>query len=495
MNTRITASLLALAACGDNLPGMPDDEPDSPTGRTLTGDQLAYFRSLDGKVLGHEETDLWNTVVEVHAPEGDGWRVVPGTGHRDGSFEVAGVPDGHVWLRTARRPFGEIFYWTDADHVAFDESVLGPQEPRQANDGDQLQITVDGVAAWEEGDTLAWFVPDDIVYDINLLAGAPPALASTEVDTKIDWTWRALADAPAGDASLLVQYRKQMLSGLTLRAPLRAGQPAIRQKPGVMGTLATTLVDPPTLSYRLVWGRDLVEAERTAIHPTRTGASTSHSWSLAAIPGIVDGELWVGLEYPLVQLENFDVLHDTTPLDLGEMQIPNPFPRAWLIDTYVATFPVDLPLPDGTPFTLEAVIGQRTTELSGAAEPMLTPLRAPTIGGRDAFAESLAGVGTTPELAWTEPAHGTPTSYRLQVIQAVTNPPIPYRPGWYVAAELIVPGDVTRVRMPADVLHPGETYAVVARTFAQPGHDVRTRPFVSRGTAAFADTIFGPFTP
>jgi hypothetical protein len=495
MNTRFTLSLLALAACGDNLPGMPDDEPEPVTGRTLTGDQVAYFRTLDRSLLDHEETDLWSTVIEVHAPDGDGWRVVPGTGHRDGSFEVPGVPDGHVWLRTARRPFGDVFYWTDADHVAFDENVLGPLAPRQARDGDQLKISVEGAAPWAEGDSLAWFVPDDIVYDMDLLWNTPPALASTAIDATIDWTGRSLADAPAGDASLLVQYSKQEHSGLTMRAPVRAAQPALRQKPGVTGTLATSLVEPPTLPYRVQWGRDLVEAERTAIHPTRAGASTYHSWALTAIPGIVDGEMWVGIEYPLAQLDMPEVLHDTTPLELEEMEIPNPFPREWLIDSYVTMFPVELPLPDSTPFTLEAVIGQRTTELAGASEPMLTPLRAPTIAGHDGFARSIVGVGTTPEIAWTLPAVGTPTSYRLQLIQAVTNPPIPYRPGWYVAAELIVPGDVTRVRVPADVLQPGETYAVVARTFAQPGHDVRTRPFVSRGTAAFADTIFGPFTP
>jgi hypothetical protein len=35
----------------------------------------------------------------------------------------------------------------------------------------------------------------------------------------------------------------------------------------------------------------------------------------------------------------------------------------------------------------------------------------------------------------------------------------------------------------------------VIRTFAEPGEDISLRPYQTRGTAGFADTIIGPFSP
>jgi len=497
--TLFTSALLALVACGDNLPGTTggDDEPSPPSGRTLTGSQVVAFRQLDHALLDEEPIDLWDTVVEAHVPDGDAWRILPGTGHRDGSFAIADVPDGHVWLRLARRPFGETFYWTDADHVAFDEDVLGPFDVPSADAGDQLRLAVDGLAPWQDPDELAWFVPDDNVFDMNLVSPKPPAPDTTDLAGQaIDWSWRALADAAPGDHAYVVQYRTQQLgAGVAVRAPIRAAQPTIRQQPGVDGTLAATLTAPAVLPYRLAFARDVFEAQRTAIHPTRTGASFNHGFSLFALPA-TDGDIWIGAEYPLATLPDPSILEGTTPLDLGELAIPNPFPRAWISDLYVVTFPVEFPMPDGSPWMLEAVVGRRSTELTaaGPATPAITPIRAPRLAGRDAFTE-LAAVGTTPEMSWTPPATGTPTSYRIQIIEAFTHPPEPFRPGWYIAAELIVPGDVTSVRLPADVLRPGSTYGMVVRAFAQPGADVRTQPFRTRADAGFADTVLGPFTP
>lgn len=492
----LASSLLALVACGDNLTPPTEDTVD-PVGRTLTGSQLVQFRELDRTKLDEYPIDLWATVVEAHVPDDEGWLVRPGTGHRDGSFEIEGLPDGHVWLRVARRPYGETFYWTDADHVSFDESILGPEFPSSGVDGDKLQLTIDDLAPWEETDELAWFVPEDLVFDTNILSLRPPAPKTVDLEGAIDWTGRALAELGPDEPAFVVQYRTQTTGdGVDIRAPLRAARPRVDQQAGLDGALAATMTTPPILPYRLAWARDAFEAQRTAVHPTRAGASIGHGFSLFALPGLVGPEMWMASEYPVATLIDPSLLDGTTPLDLGELAIPNPFPRAWLADLYVVTFPVEFPLPDGTPMTLEAVVGRRSTELTtaGPVTPVVTAIREPQIAHRDAFTP-LTAVGMMPELSWKAPAVGAPTSYRLQIIEAVVAPPEPYRPGWYVAAELIVPGDVTSVRVPADVLRKGSTYGIVVRTFAQPGQDVTTRPFLAHGSAAFADTILGPFTP
>ncbi len=491
-------ALLLVTGCGDNLPAADDDVVQEPTGRTLTGSQVVSFRHIDGTLLSQTPTDLWSTVIEAHVPDGDTWRVLPGTGHRDGSFEISGLPEGAAWLRVSRRPFGDSFYWTSADHVSFDESVLGAQDPRAADEGDQLGLAVDGIAPWQEGDELAWFVPDDDVFSMNLMSDAPPSTDATMItDTSIDWAWRPLADAAAGDATFLVQYRTQELApGVSIRAPLRATSPRLHQEPGIDATLTASLSTPATLSYHLAWALDAFEAQRTAAHPTLAGPSYGHGFALFALPGLVNDELWTGTEYPVASLADPTLFDGTTAVDLGEIEIPNPYPRSWLNDMYVVTFPVEFPLPDGSPATLEAALGRRSAALTGAgpAMPLITAVRAPQIAGRDAF-KPLAAVGMTPEIRWDAPAIGTPTSYRLQIIEGVTDAPPPYRPGWYVSAELFVPGNVTSIRVPADVLRTGATYGIVIRSFSQPGHDVERQPFQSRGSAGFADTIVGPFTP
>ena len=497
---RTTLSLLLFtAACGDNLPGPVEEEP-SPTGRSLTGSQVAEWKGYDGTLYGETPTDFWDSVIEAHVADGDSWRVVPGTGHRDGSFVVEGLPDeGHVWLRIARRPFGEAFYYTDADHISLDEPVLGPEVPQSADEGDQMKLAIDGLAPWQETDSLAWFVPEDIVFDQNILSPAPPTPGTTDLaGAEIDWTGRSLANVGPNEPSFVIQYRTPTRGdAVEVIAPYRAASPKMNQTAGTTGTLTATLTTPPTLSYRLAWARDAFEAERTAAHPTRASEGTGHNFSLVALPGLIDGEQWISIDYQLATITDPSILAGTTPLDLGTLDIPNPFPRSWIADSYIVTFPIDFPLPNGDPWTLEASIGRRSLDLAteaAPARPIVTPVRAPRIGDRDAHTP-LTEVGLTPNVAWTAPATGTATSYQLRLIRAVENPPPPFRPGWYVDAELLVPGDVTSVRLPADVLQHGRTYGIVVRSVAQPGQDIRTRPFRTGGTAAFAETILGPFSP
>jgi hypothetical protein len=489
--------LVLLAACGDNAPPVDDGVDPVPTGRTITGSHLVNYRTLDKTVLGSSETDAWDNVIEAHVPDGDGWQIAPGTGHRDGSFEIPGVADGHFWLRVARRPFGETFYWTSADHVSFDEDVLGPENPPSGDDGDQLVLDVDGLVAWEDGDELAWFVPNDVVFDTNVVSFPPPDAGTTDLAGRtVDWTGRPLANVAAGEPAYVVQYRTQTVGdGLAMHMPLRAAQPTIASTAGTDAVLDTTLTTPATFDYHFAWARDAFEAQREFVSPA-AGASYAHSWSVSAIPNIVDGDLWLGIEYPLATLADPSLLEDTSPLDLGTVAIANPYPASWLIDLHVVTFPVDFPLPDGTPQSLEGVVGQRRTDVTrtDAVTPMITPIRSPKVAGKDAFVAQ-TGVGVTPTLSWRAPATGGATSYQIRIIQAYTDPPQPYRPGWYVAAELIVPGDVTEIRLPADLLAPATTYAAVVRAFAQPGQDVESRPFQVRADAGFADTIIGPFTP
>ena len=498
--TSLLFATLALGACGDNLSpgGDGDGDGPGPAGRTVTGSHLVLYKLLDKTLLDDPAFDMSDTLIEGHVARGGGWDIYPGVGHRDGSFEIPGLPDGPMWLRVATRPVGEVFYWTDADHVDFDEPVLGPEDPPRSADDDRLNLALTGLAPWQDGDSIAWFVPEDIVFAQSLV-GVPPEPGSTELTgTSVDWSGRPLADTGPGEPAFVVQYRPQELAlGVEVIAPIRAASPTMHQVAGTTGTLTATLAAPPVLPYRLNWARDAFEATRAEIHPTRAEASSSHWFSVVAMPGLVDGEAWISVDYPVASLVDPSILEGTTPLDLGELAIPNPYPRAWLTDSYVVTFPVSLPMPDGSPWTIEAAVGTRRTEFPTAtspAAPAITPIRAPKIGWRDAFTD-LDGVGLTPVISWQAPATGTATSYELTIVEAVLDPPPPYRPGWYITATLVVPGDVTSLQVPADLLVEGKTYAMIVKAIAQPGQDITTRPFRIGGVYAFAEAVTGRFTP
>jgi hypothetical protein len=492
---------LFLAACGDNTPAPPPPDggnppPPPPATRTLTGSHVIDYRGLDKTLLGHGAYDMWETRVEAQVPSGDSWTIVGGAGHRDGTFDISGLPDGPVWLRFAERPSGQDFYWTDAAHMSFDETVLGPENPPRSAVSDHLDLAIDGLDPWQDGDQLSWFVPDQVVFDNDMTGYPPPVAGTTDLGgLAVAWSGRPLADVGPTTPAFLVQYRQQTVApGIDLIAPLRSGHPTIHQVAGTDGTLMTTLAPPPALDYHLAIALDAFEAVRAEVNPQTAGASSSHNFAMTAYPALVDGEIWVGEEYPFANVADPSFLAGTTPLDAGQISLPNPYPREWLTDSYVSTFPVTLPMPDGTPKRLQAAIGTRRTDFTGPLTPAITPILAPTIAGHDLFGDS-TGVGLTPVIAWQPPRVGTATAYQVQIIEALMNPPAGFRPGWYIVANLWVPGDVTSVRVPAGVLETGTTYAIIARSYAQPGQDVKTWPTRTGAVAAFADAITARFTP
>src|SRR5262249_38673426 len=153
--------------------------------------------------------------------------------------DIDGLPDGPVWLRFAERPAGQDFYWTDATHMSFDETVLGPEDPPRSNVGDHIDLAVDGLAPWQDGDQLAWFVPGQVVFDNDTTGYPPPANGTTDLGgLAIAWDGRPLADVGTTTPAFLVQYALQTFApGIDMLAPVRAGHPTVHQVAGSDSTL------------------------------------------------------------------------------------------------------------------------------------------------------------------------------------------------------------------------------------------------------------------
>jgi hypothetical protein len=193
-------------------------------------------------------------------------------------------------------------------------------------------------------------------------------------------------------------------------------------------------------------------------------------------------------------------IDDPIPGD-GDLDLPfalrNPFPRSWLFGDYQIGFPIVIPTPDDPGQALAIGTGMEviTDQLPDSAHPivpLVTPPRTPSIDGKTLFADH-DGMGLTPTISWSAPAQGTPTAYVITVLswQLQFN-----NSGLLPVATLIVPGDVTSVRMPDRVLVPGERYLLRLAAISQAGQDVRTHSLYTLGTPyGYAELWGNTFSP
>ena len=121
-----------------------------------------------------------------------------------------------------------------------------------------------------------------------------------------------------------------------------------------------------------------------------------------------------------------------------------------------------------------------------------TPPRAPTINGLDLFTDH-DGVGVTPTIAWQKPSVGQPTAYVINIDHWELDS---FSGGLSPVVSLIVPGDVTSVRVPARVLESGEHYMMQIDAMYQAGQDVRLHSLNTVGVpSGTASVITGTFVP
>jgi hypothetical protein len=264
---------------------------------------------------------------------------------------------------------------------------------------------------------------------------------------------------------------------------------ADRQDTHVTGTFTT----PPALAYDLRWDRSQFAAAAADVHPTRVQPVDAQNVIVQAMPGgVANGTSPLS---PVV-LAIDSQLDGADDLDLP-FAVTNPYPADWLFTNVSMDFPVIIPAPDGSspPAVFGAAMQVITDVLPDADHPivpLVTPPTHPMIAGMDMFADH-DGVGLTPMIAWSPPAHGTPTAYLIRVerwlIQPGNSSPVD-------VATLVVPGDVTQVRMPDRILVPGERYLIDIAALSQAGQDVRVHSLYTLGVpSGFAELFGNTFAP
>lgn len=429
--------------------------------RTVTGSDIRLHVSAAGEEM--TPVDLSGAVIEILLDDGAGGTVrLPVTGGSDGTFSLDAVPAGLYMLRV-----NDDYFVTDRSAIDLGFAGLGRAGAASATTSPtRLRWVVDGMDAWQVDDRLDFFAPNagSSYLEMEDEASTPPLDPDTSINMAVDYTNATeprLVDAAAGDV------------GYLLHLSLRGTDPAwvVTQ---TFEPAAFTMIDGQRT--RLTGSFQDVALDRSVDIDLRTSAFAALTDSLSGgftfeqqthyaiytSPYSIDrGDLG------FIQLADYaapDLADRTLTIDYG-----HPFPADWT--PYASQDFLVLSRVDDAPFTFAlGAIGAVDTVAGLSDQPItvrLGPVGSPTVDGADATQPSSAG--TTPEIAWTAPAIGTPELYHVHVRQVSESA----LHGLEVAS-FTTPA--TRVRIPEGVLEVGETYFLEIDALFNPDVDLLASP-------------------
>src|SRR5262249_26955641 len=184
----------------------------------------------------------------------------------------------------------------------------------------------------------------------------------------------------------------------------------------------------------------------------------------------------------------------TMDVDFGSIAYISPFPTAWdVFGVGEWVYAVPYTLTGATPGQGPAFnvhVGSATSFGSAPVAPQLSPIRMPMVNGSANAFMNQTGIGTAPMLSWMAPATGTPTGYRINVLELVSA-------GGGTRAQSS--GDIitknTSIQLPPGLLMSGPTYVFRIQALMQGTLDPSLRPLRTALPFVRADALTGMMTP
>lgn len=395
--------------------------------RTVTGLYSFLFHSaLSGST--QQPVDLSATTLEAIVPDGaGGFEVIPATARRtDGTYAIAGVPEGPHWVRLGTR-----YVWTDQAFVDWSFDLFGRADVAFPVNPTRMVLNAGNLAPWQVTDSLAWVVPQH-GYSLAMpltdpaVLNAPRlgenALGAFTFELAPGGLFDGLLDATKGDAAYINQL--STLPAVQSYGPVRVLSRSLVLPPtttadGSTTTLASGFLDiAASAKLKLRWQRATFARYADAVHPNALPASSFVAVSSFALPPAL------GTPSDAYSLLEFDTLGGTD-IDFGTLRYGNPFPADWnrTIDTLVsftrnylaAGATVSEPLQRGLSMSLLIDPASRD-DAHVTLAPGITPPRYPQVNGKTLFANQL-GVGTSPRVSWTAPEVGRADRYFMRVFE------------------------------------------------------------------------------
>jgi hypothetical protein len=493
-------SLAALLGCGDNQ--LPPEEP-PPAPPAITGVTRVIHWDDAGQQTPVNNTDV-DLYIEAELPGGD---VRTATVADDGSFSIDGdAPTGPYWLRLVDGPRSQedVYLLTDQTKLDLGRDVVGNAGTRARDPGTHLDINATGLATWDYADDGDLVLPDlaHVSTIVPYYATNTPAPGDTVLNAGYAWFAQQVSSTPAD--AYVVQVRPAHDAALSFDyfTPIKAFHSApVAIEDGTTAQVTGTFVDPPALDVPVHWMRSAFAAQAAAMKPEGCGDQLAlETYWVHALPGHgtyggldgVDNYLDGTVGYGPRLIQAFYTVAQTDLV--GTLSVRNPYPADWLYAKYAMTYAVGCGLPDGSvPGNAEVSIGVLTSKLDDSpVTPLVGPVAGPQIGGQDLLVPQV-GVGLHPTISWQAPALGSPTSYEVKLLELeITDSGY----GLHEDAKLVVPGSVTTITLPRDLLqNDGTIYALEIRAISQPEQDVASAPFRSGMPLGYADLLTNYFIP
>ncbi len=313
----------------------------------------------------------------------------------------------------------------------------------------------------------------------------PQAMATTLSGTLVDWTAEPPINGDQGDRVTLAQYRRTQQGDVAYDFIVASADlPTFSMTPGIdTQVTGLTFTPPPAQPYVMDWPRSQWDALREEVGGPDTQTVGFDGWISVQNGGLAHG--LIDNDLPIMNLRGLpEGLTDFRTTDLG---LRNPYPAAWAFEHYEAWFLS--PSPDGMSYFQSLLTLNRPLGPGTPIQPVLSPPRDLRINGL-ALTGTLTDVGTSPVLSWTAPRIGQPTSYVVRVLMM----------GGFGASDvaaLWVPGDVTSITFPPDVLRKeGRSYTVQVIANDMTRQDIRKAPRrIGLGRASATCCGLGTFLP
>jgi hypothetical protein len=400
--------------------------------RLVSGTQFKNFVQTSKST--NVPDDLNALMPQALVPHKDGtFATITGTGRPDGTFTITDVPRSEYFLKV-----GTNYYLTQASNFDLTQSIVGrpdqavPASP--ATTGITLNVT--GLQPWQTGDQLEAFAADANTWWFQIEQFVTMMVGQTQL-ANFTFTLQNALDT-TGDGRLIKNdqfvvmqlHRATTADGIPFVTPARLFTPgAVTMTNGANTTLSGAFT-PVTAS------NTLTATLRTTLFDSAIGWNGTNMTALnprsvdieSVFPGLgnyglnvlgqaggpLHGQVSATADYMLAQIPHGA---DRTLSNIS-FAIP-PLPGVWatIIDIRQSGFvPMQLPGTTGQPARINVGIFQSTLLGSeGAAfyAPLIGPVRAPTIDGRDMFVDQ--SVSNQPTFAWQAPDIGKPTQYLIRV--------------------------------------------------------------------------------
>ncbi|WP_426733509.1 hypothetical protein [Myxococcus faecalis] len=464
--------------------GVPSADAGVPEGVVWVKSTARFHTSVG---IAERQEDLSANPPEILVPTGSTFEFHQGSPHQEGGWLFTGIRQGPYYLRT-----GSTFLVTSSRYVDVGRNRLGRPDAQYVDvSSSPLQVNLLNLAPWQN-------------WESGTQPGSSLQLTSSQVDL---YSTASIFDFIPDGATSIVTPNAVMDSGLGTLPVFEADKGDRLYVNQLSEFSAGVLPDGRPLSYTAVERSAQVGAFdfmpdgftpmplTGLLQPTRMRefpiewrlpdfarfASQVHPNAQPGIPrlDLVPGphglqEGWIGYTGELLTLS----LPRGTSYDLtARLRFGNPYPSNWgVIGVVGYSFRNQERMPDGSG-RLGSINGSYTewdavdNLIAGPLVPKLSPPLAFTIDGVSATIPRRVGT-VSPVLAWTPPLVGTPSAYRVSIQRF--DPDFGFALTWRV---LYMPGSVTQVRLPPDVLEPATSYVATVSAIDSPNVDIQSFPF------------------